>query len=363
MVYSKELFAKDKKDNIKLWTVSVAGDTIIVCHGRLGGKMQIKETVAKPKNVGKANETTAEEQALLEAESKYKKQLDKCYRPSVEEASDVGGILPMLAHDYLKNRHRINYPCDVSPKLDGLRCIADINGSEVVLHSRGGKTYNCPEHVRNALLSFSESTGIDKFDGELYIHGVPLQDIGGAVKKEKPLTARLEYHIFDIPVEDVPWAERQKILKSIKDKRPKFINIVPNVTVKSEQDAEFMLTKFLNDGFEGLMLRNLDGLYEFNHRSHNLQKWKLMQDAEGRVIHVEKDLNGEGVLVIQMKGEKKYFKCKMKGGHDFRAYDNQVKLLGKWITYKFQTLTNDGIPQFPVGLYVRECDAEGNPIE
>ncbi|WXH65968.1 ATP-dependent DNA ligase [Salmonella phage SeKF_80] len=360
----KELFAVDKNGGVKHWTIEVLESTIIVRHGKFGGKMQSKETTVKGKNIGKANETSPHEQALREAEAKYAKQLDKCYRPTIEEARNVGEALPMLAHNYLQQSHRIIFPCDVSPKLDGVRCIASIVDDEVTLHSRGGKTYDCPEHIRRELILVAKKAHVEKLDGELYIHGLPLQDIVSAVKKPNMNTHRLEFHVFDIPVQRVPWTERKNMLEAVKQACRLPLKVVQNVTVNSEDSARIFLTKFMNEGYEGLMLRNLRGVYEFNHRSHNLQKWKLMNDAEAFVEDVEEDLNGEGVLKLHMKGDvNKKFKCKMKGSHDERLAAEQRKLIGKWITYKYQALTNDGLPQFPVGLYVRECDKEGNPIE
>lgn len=360
----KELFAVDKNGGVKHWTIEVLESTIIVRHGKFGGKMQSKETTVKGKNIGKANETSPHEQALREAEAKYAKQLDKCYRPTIEEARNVGEALPMLAHNYLQQSHRIIFPCDVSPKLDGVRCIASIVDDEVTLHSRGGKTYDCPEHIRRELILVAKKAHVEKLDGELYIHGLPLQDIVSAVKKPNMNTHRLEFHVFDIPVQRVPWTERKNMLEAVKQACRLPLKVVQNVTVNSEDAARIFLTKFMNEGYEGLMLRNLRGVYEFNHRSHNLQKWKLMNDAEAFVEDVEEDLNGEGVLKLHMKGDvNKKFKCKMKGSHDERLAAEQRKLIGKWITYKYQALTNDGLPQFPVGLYVRECDKEGNPIE
>jgi len=142
------------------------------------------------------------------------------------------------------------------------------------------------------------------------------------------------------------------------------IEIVRNVQVNNETAARIFLDTFINDGYEGMMLRNLRGVYEFNHRSANLQKWKLMDDAEAFVTGVEIDKNGEGVLICRMKGTTdKEFRCKMVGSHEERIFDKQKLLVGKWITYKYQALTADGLPQFPVGLRVRECDSEGNPIE
>lgn len=360
----KELFALDKSGKVKHWTVEVVDDTIIVRHGKLGGKMQAKTTQVKGKNIGKLNETKPHEQALKEAESKYNKQLDKCYRPTVEEAKNVGEALPMLAHNYLQQGHRIVYPCDVSPKLDGLRCIAEVNGEVVTLNSRGGKTYPCPEHIRSELVMVSRKTNIIKFDGELYEHGKALQDIVSSAKKPNEGTKNLEYHIFDVPLAMTPWSDRKHILELVSRSARKNIVVVGNVLVNNEESARIFLTRYMNEGYEGLMLRNLRGVYEYNHRSPNLQKWKLMEDAEALVLDVEEDLNGEGVLICQMAhNPEKLFRCKMRGDHDYRLYSNQRNLISKWITYKYQALTNDGIPQFPVGLFERECDERGNPID
>lgn len=359
----KELFAVDKKGNVKHWTVTTDGADVIISHGRLGGKMQTKVTTCKGKNIGRSNETTPMEQAVLEAEAKYTKQIDKCYRPTIEGAEQVGQVLPMLAQNFLEHGHRIKFPCYVSPKLDGVRCIATVNGTDVTLTSRGGKEYLCPEHIYDELVHVSYLTGITKFDGELYIHGMKLQHIVSAVKKPNSDTKHLRFCVFDIP-SDKTWENRLTELKSIKEHCRDGLEVVGAILVKSKTDAEVFLHRFMNEGYEGIMLRNISGMYEFNHRSADLQKWKIMQDLEAKVLSVEEDKNGEGVLNCHMKGDvNKIFKCKMRGSHEERLLKEQRKLIGKWITVIYQQLTEDGLPQFPVGAAVRNCDEEGNPIE
>lgn len=358
------LYGLAKTGKILEWVVETDGDTIIVTHGQLGGKMQTRKTVCKPKNVGKANETTPEEQAVSEAWSKYNKQMDKCYCKTQEEAICVGNRLPMLAHDYTKQGHRIKFPCYVSTKLDGVRCIADVIGQEVVLTSRGGKTYPCPDFLSQDLITLSMKTGFTKFDGELYIHGLSLQNIVSCVKKPNENTPNIKFCIFDVP-SNKTWEGRYEDLKSLEGKaRLDSIKLVMNVLVHSEKDAEFFLDKYIKDGYEGIMLRNISGKYEFNHRSADIQKWKRMKDSEALVMYVTEDKNGEGVLTCQMKEDKnKTFDCKMVGDAESRSVENQRKLIGKWISYKYQTLTDAGIPQFPVGLCERNCDINGEPLE
>lgn len=358
----KTLFGKDSKGNIKTWAVVVDGDTIKISHGRLGGKMQVKTTVCTPKNIGRANETSGEAQALLEAEAKYKKQLDKLYRPTVGELSEVGNDLPMLAHDYTKVGHRMEYPLYVSRKLDGVRCLATVNGTEVKLTSRGGKEYQCPEGVYHDLVLLSNITGFTTFDGELYSHGMPLPMIISAVKKPSALTDNLLFEIFDIPSAK-SWSYRLKDLCNLYQYKDLLTHtgFVDNYLVKSEDEVRPFLEQFMNEGFEGVMLRSMHGLYQFNHRSSDLMKWKEFQDTEVKVEFVEEDKNKEGVLNCIMKDGKTRVKCKMRGNHEFRSYENQKKLLGSWITLRYQQLTPDGVPQFPVGICVRDCDSKGNP--
>lgn len=363
ITFCQTLYGKDSKGGIKEWTVTANGDEVHVTHGKLDGKLQTKVTVCKPKNVGRANETTASIQATLEAESKFRKQLDKLYRPTIEELSEVGNTLPMLAHDYTRVGHRINFPCDVSAKLDGVRCITEVTPETLRMTSRGGKPYNVPHQVYEELVELYGETGVGVLDGEIYKHGLALQDIVSAVKKDNPNTSSLEYWIFDVP-SDLPWEERREALANLQDKASelelKHIKFVLNVRVETEDEGRQVMNHYLERGFEGMMLRNLDGRYKFNHRSPDLQKWKDFYDLEAKVIEVTRDKLDEGVLMCEMQNGKT-FECKMKGAHVYRAYGSMLTLKGAWITVKYQQFTNDGIPQFPVGLSVRECDDQGYP--
>lgn len=358
----KQLFAIDKNGKIKHWTVEAVGDTVIVNFGRYLGKMQEKRTVCKPKNIGKANETTAEQQAELEAQSKYNKQYDKCYRPTIEEAKEVGEMLPMLAQNYLHHGHKITYPAYASKKLDGVRCLATVKDGEVSLSSRGGKEYPCPDNIKEDLIELSYLSGISKFDGELYIHGELLQDIVSAVKVEGPLTPRIKYHIFDAP-SDKSWEERYTSLKyNFNQTRFDALELVQSIKIDNELTAYILMERYVNQGYEGVMLRNVLGGYEYNYRSSNLQKLKPMQDLEAKVIGVKEDKNGEGVLTCHIaKDVEKIFEVKMKGTAETRAYNEQTKLLGHWITVQYQQFTAKGLPQFPVGLRVRDCNEKGEP--
>ena len=362
------LFGKSKSGKIKEWRVWTEGSEVVISHGYIDGKKSIKRTVCKGKNVGRSNETTPEQQALFEANARWKKQIDKCYRESAEECVDVGELLPMLAHDYTKVGHRMPYPCYVSPKLDGVRCLCRITAEDVVFTSRGGKNYPVPTHLWKSLQELRSTLGEEEIllDGELYIHGMPLQDIVSCVKKHNDNTHKLEYWIFDVPSEAF-WDIRMMSLElwigsvALEGYLPGLV-VVPNLRVDSEEGARLEMNKYLEAGFEGMMLRDPAAGYEFNHRSSGLMKWKDFQDIEAHVLSVSEDRLGEGVLHVRLKSGIE-FDCKMRGTHEERLVSEQAKLVGKWITVRFQQYTKDEVPQFPVGICERNCDEEGNPLE
>lgn len=369
------LYGVDKKGGVKQWSVWSDNGVVYVEHGKYGGKLQVKETVCEAKNVGRSNETTPEQQAESEAQSKWEKQYKKYYRRDIEEARALTTEGVMLAQDYTKKPHYLEDNFDASPKLDGLRvksvydqdkadCVA-LDGA--VWLSRGGETYPVPIHLNESLKLLHERTGLPMLDGEAYIHGIKLQKIQSCVKKPNDLTPRVTFQIFDVPMLGKTWRERLEVLMTVV--KPvieelgiqEFIDIVPYVPCKKEE-LDDLLKEYLKGGFEGVMMRNLLGEYEFqNKRSNDLLKYKIMKDSECKVIDCTEDKNGEGVLLCEWKGVK--FELKMKGSHESRLFEKQKHLIGEWVNFKYQDTTEDGIPTFAVGRYVRKCDENGNPLE
>ncbi|AGH32094.1 ATP-dependent DNA ligase [Vibrio phage 11895-B1] len=360
MIKIKEtLYGEPKNGSAKQWSVYVDGCKVIVEWGRVGGKLQTKETTCTSKNVGKVNESTPEQQALLEAEAKWTKQYDnKLYRLTIKEAESVGKCLPMLAIDGSKKPEKIKYPCDIMPKLDGVRCMVFLEDGGVKAISRQGKSYPLHEELREELQFLLERNNYDRLDGELYIHGMKLQNIVSAVRSvDNPKHTDMQFHVFDVP-SDESWSKRKQTMLM---EDSEFVKWVVANQCENEDQLKQSVGQYMELGYEGTIVRNLKGKYEYNHRSNDLIKVKIMQDSEAKVVGCREDKNGEGVLTCEWQGVT--FDVKMKGSHEERLFIEQEKLIGQWINFSFQALTEDGRPQFPVGNYVRECDDEGNPLE
>jgi hypothetical protein len=96
--------------------------------------------LVKPKNVGRANETTPHDQAVSEIMSKFNGKRDNGYA-EVGKESEAKPIypLPMTALKYIEAKHRLVWPCAMQPKLDGVRGCYDPETGE--FSSRGGHAY------------------------------------------------------------------------------------------------------------------------------------------------------------------------------------------------------------------------------
>lgn len=358
------LYSRTGTGATNVWKCWVEGCYVHVEWGQLDGAMQQGSFACSPKNTGRSNATTAEEQARLEAISKWKKQLKKKYSMTVE-ATKALNFAPMLAKGFEDRKTKLTYPADVQPKFDGVRCLArrDEQGY-IQLMSRGKDPYSVA-HIAEALGAFV--SGDEVLDGELYIHGEKLQNIVSLVKRPQEGSSALTYCVYDIismsNLQVQSWAERRKALQRWFDFSrpaglPEFIQMVQTVTVNSEEEVRYYHDEFVKLGYEGAIIRLHDGLYRFGYRSSDLLKLKAYQDAEFPIIGYTQ---GKGKFA-----NVPIFKCRTADGKEFdvvpkgteeERYDmlkNAKKLIGEDATVRFFSYSLDGIPTFPVMVCVRE---------
>lgn len=355
------LYKKAKTGKIQKWTIATFGDTLVISFGQDGGVMQEKREYILGKNIGRSNETSPEEQAKLEANSRWLKQIDRGYRENVSDLDKVE-VSAMLSQDYNKKPHLITFPCLSSVKLDGCRCLAFKEDGVVRLKSRGNKEYHLP-HIQEALALVMRDGDI--LDGELYTHGMMLQEIMSCVKKPNENTPHIEYLVFDI-VNDNPYSERYKEIDARFGNIHSFpVSVVEHYVTGSEADMKEQHRKFVELGYEGIMLRNLDGLYESGKRSNNLSKYKEFADYECRILDVIEDRNNNGVFLLYDSVADNTFTCTY-GSFDERKEQlaNKTDYIGKALTVKYQSRYKDtNLPQFPTGVAVRDGVWQNNDFK
>lgn len=360
----QRLFKRTVGGGTQFWDIAVEHtkrDTgiLVIQYGLVGGKIQTqREEIEQGKNLGRSNATTAYEQAVLEAESRWKKQLErKGYGLDVEASAAVRSLSPMLALDFKKAKDIDWSTTYGQPKLDGFRCTARRVGKKIIMLSRENKPIVTMGHIAEQLLDALEDGQI--VDGELYAHDMPFQKVASCIKREQDDSAKVLYNLYDM-IADVPFRDRSDGLRSLLSPGYDALTLVETVMVRSKDDLMVYQQKCIEDGYEGAMLRHGKQGYDAGKRSKYLLKVKTFQDAEFKVVDVKEGRGthkGMAIFTCETK-EGNNFDVLAPGSHDEkRAYwENHPQWLGKPLTVKFQdwTTSAERVPRFPVALRFRE---------
>ena len=399
-----KLYKRDKKGKLMEWNIWHDGVSYTTSSGYVGGAItETLPTFVEQKNVGKANETSLEQQVLNEVSSKVQYQIDHGYSyeiPSEEKRFEVS-----LADKYpdRQEKGKLDFPYIIEPKLDGLRCYIKMVDGEIRMFSRGHKEFvSCPHIAKSEFVKkFFEIYPDAILDGELYNHELKndFNKIVSLVKKTKPKPEDLEesaklvqYHCFDsyYPDDaDLPYIHRKGRLLHVwindttlpwEDKQPlsydnfRVVGTIPmkwqggvlvGVTrVHTENNVENKIELFTYQGYEGIMLKK-DVPYFFG-RSFDMLKYKKFKDAEYRIVDFEEgkgNLKGIAAAVICETDNGERFKAGVTGTQDYarNLYENRNEYVGKLATIKYQELTpmkdgKGGVPRFGKMMSVRDYE-------
>ena len=292
-IYETQIvYKKTSTGKIQQWRAWVektpTGYLLKVESGQTGGKL--KETAGQVIDVGK-QKRTAKEQAIFEAKSKLKKKRDEAYYDTVEEAQTQVKLLPMLAHPFTKRKHNITYPAIVQRKFDGVRCLAVLNSDKTVtLMSRKGKEFPHLEHIKNDVLAQNKNQSL-VLDGELYSDTLTFQELVGLVKRVT-LKPGNDKQMLEISLRVYDCVNTRKT-DNFQDRYldimgithgAKYLSLVENILVDNEAQIHEAQRKFVEEGYEGAMVRNLKGAYAIGKRSPDLQKVKTFLDGGYEIV-------------------------------------------------------------------------------
>ena len=324
------LYKRDSKGSVREWSGEVAEDNgnffWRAVTGLQGGKLvESGWKIVEQKNLGKANETSRQEQAEQELLADFKKKLERGYFRQVSDIDTFDKIKPMLASKHEDAKYDFEKNIYFSqPKLDGI-------------------------------------------DGELYNHDLRenFNKITSLVRKSKPTPADLEesstlveYHVYDIICSDsMVFSKSDTIVFGTRYTNlatqtifGESIKVVETKRINSQEEMDNLYGTYLEDGFEGQMIRK-DDVYQQNKRSKFLIKRKEFLTDEYDVLRVEE---GKG----NWAGHIKRFVLQTENGVEFGAgvRGNQETLSAlfesgekpTWCTLRYFAPTPDGIPRFPV---------------
>ncbi len=356
------LYKTNKNGSIQQWSIKVSGPTFTCVYGQVGGKLQAQQTICKSVNIGKSNETTPEQQAQLESAALIAKKIKSGY--SYDKSAPVTVQLPMKVKAYQDQLHNIKFPCFSACKLDGVNAIYRRINNILTIYSRGGEIYPPIPHLEPLVHKAMDLFQSNELNGELYIHGEHLQDIQSAVKKPKELSAKLSFCIFDIADSTDNFYERASQMSKLSNFRTSShpaVWAVANYMCDSHEDIEAHYNTAIEEGYEGTVIKNYNGLYKHNVRSSDQFKYKKAQSAEFLIVSYELDKNGLPVFVLESAGGE--FKAKPIGTKEYWSQQIPVTYIGQYATVEYETFSKSGIPLKPIFISTRKLDASGNPIE
>ena len=267
----------------------------------------------------------------------YEKALGRAQTMWNNERAKVTHIMPMLANKWDDREKYISEPFYVQPKLDGVRLLVSNAGC----YSRTGKPVHGVDHLGRELKDG------EWLDGEMYAANMTFEDITSAFKTNPTALTFHVFDYFDVNRPDLPFAERQKR------------TTVETALVTKKRDIPTWHAKFVEQGHEGIMIRDAISTYEIGKRSNYLLKYKEFQTEEYEVVGVKEGTGREkGAGIWECRAGSHTFSAKPEGTLEFRrhVFRDREKYIGKMLTVRFQNLTALGVPRFPVGVAIRDYE-------
>lgn len=309
-----------------------------------------------------------------------------------------GEFIPMLCKTLEDNKPFEKGEYFGQWKINGERCIitASVEAglfSQVKLHyrSREGVDWtNKLSYLDDVLLPCISSDILDMMidegaalDGELYLPGYTINDINSFIKNvELPQHYKLQFWLYDICIENMNAKYRQdyiddfllggveKLHRSKINSKEEHLNnidrfvVLPNFNVADINEAILRRDKFINLGFEGLVIRKSDADYQFGgKRNNSMLKFKKILDGLFLIVDIipesaKRPTFGKFILKNDINDET--FKCSYNAPHSKQEeiLANKDRYIGRKVLVEYRE--RSGVKQAPSHARVIQIEANNN---
>ncbi len=345
-----ELYKLKKGGGVSYFSVTLF-KTLVMKYGTYGGKLTEKTV-----NRGRKYLMAVKKNKLKELYSKGYKTIQE-YRDKCSGVIEIEDIPKHFKFNFNRNRTTlpkqaktykevtIKYPRLIQAKLDGIRCISLKHEGKYIMISRTGEYFNLP-YLLNEVKPLIDEFGI--LDGELYVHGMEQSEISGIARRHMPdmFGVQLQYHLYDLGSVSHNNIRVLNLNMIRKSNISKLIKVLASDVVQSHKDVMQFHDMYVEAGYEGAILRNITGNYEFGFRSDNLLKVKVYLDSEFELIGFNIKNNDidtlNGVFITE---EGKEFKVKLKGTREERKRQYDDIFVGNYFTVRYLNLSVNNIPE------------------
>ncbi len=233
----------------------------------------------------------------------------------------------------------------MSEKLDGVRAYWD--GKAFL--SRLGNPYHAPDW-------FTAGLPETPLDGELWGGRKRFQRTISIVRRQDRSDhwKEVSFVVFDAPAMDAPFEERLELCRAeLASRRPPHARHHEHVRCEGIDHLRAELRRVEELGGEGLMMRKPGSRYEVG-RSASLLKVKSFFDAEALVVQhlpgAGRHKGRLGALLVELADGTRFSVGTGLSDQERRS----PPALGAIITFRYQELSDSGVPRFPSYVGVRK---------
>lgn len=288
------------------------------------------------------------------------------------------GFKPMLSGKVPADLDKIRYPVLVSPKLDGIRCIVDEHGNAFTRNLKP-----VPNEYVRAKIKLAK---LRNLDGELIVgdpSGIDVINRTTSGVMSRDGEPDFTFHVFDAfesPSMNFEYRleDARKAVRAAQKAGHAWVKSVRHIVLGNSQHLTEFAERQVAEGYEGAMLRSFEGAYKFGRsttKEGGLLKYKFFEDAEARVIDFVELMHNEneqtrdelgrskrskkksglvatgklGALVCEFKGKRFEIGTGFTEQQRWDIWEDRNNVLPvPRVTFKYQGLTPDGVPRFPV---------------
>jgi DNA ligase 1 len=239
----------------------------------------------------------------------------------------------------LKNFNDIALPVVIQPKIDGHRC-----------YKHSGETYtgrNGKDVENNFIRETIRAMTLDDVDGELIVPGVPFHQCSGELRRHdsKP---NFIWWLFDKlnPCGFIDrYSEFVQVFMELRAQDPLIrsrVRLVPTIYIHTVDEFVYHEEKFVEQGFEGIILRSPGGLYKQGRstlKEFSLVKYKRWLDDEAIITGFEEQYENQNEATTNSFGLTE----RSSDRGNLRGKDTLGALIAEWKGRSIRVGTGEGL--------------------
>lgn len=387
-----KLFKRNAQSKPIIWWISKTDNNLIhVGYGLFGGKLHEEYITPTQKKIDD------EILSLIKAKRKegYKAIVDlydnapnyidsgkdlynylMTYLPKFNTHGD-GKFIPMLCKTLEDNKPFEKGSYFGQWKINGERCIITADKSNdlfenVKLHYRSREGVDWTDKltyldeiliskIKGDILDMMIEEGVG-LDGELYLPGYGINEINSFIKNpDIPQHYQLQYWCYDLCVENMSAIKRQIILNNcllsyrylVTTKKEHLTNdhrliSLPVESIINIEEAIKIRDKYIDLGFEGLVIREENTEYQFGGRRNNaMLKFKRKEDGLFEILEIKEDKRGLPIFTLKNDINDELFDATINLPQDKQKFYLEVKdtIIGKKGLVEYRE--RSGVKQVP----------------